>query len=169
MKKVETLWSEAAEWCAGGDWALRERSIAPSDALVDRPLDFARTRGHDAIASEIDRVVAQRRAQLASAGASTEGSQIVLSMIALTAIGRARSASEGWFDDHELPPWGAWMAYIHVAGVWVLVSHVPIARLAHVERAVVGSANLRWATLDDLTAIDALLPEGIPIDRRPFR
>jgi len=105
----------------------------------------------------VDRVADKRRRQLPSLARSLEGSRILLSSIAKP------MPSDEWFDTHALPPWGAWLAYVHTSA-WVLVSYVPTEWIAHVDR-----RRVRWATLDDLEAIDPLVVDIGERETSPFR
>ncbi|HEY7682370.1 MAG TPA: hypothetical protein VH879_06975 [Gemmatimonadales bacterium] len=58
--------------------------------------------------------------------------------------GRARSASAGYFDDRDIPPWDTWIAYIEEPARSYLVCWVPPQATEAVTEALKLSRALRW-------------------------
>jgi hypothetical protein len=59
--------------------------------------------------------------------------------------GAARSASEGYFDSHDAPPWDTWAAYIEEANRSYLVTWVPPQALGAVTAALdLAPRSLAW-------------------------
>lgn len=59
--------------------------------------------------------------------------------------GKARAASDGYFDERDVPPWDTWVAYVEEASRSYLAVWVPPEGLASVTAALrVTGASLRW-------------------------
>jgi hypothetical protein len=62
-----------------------------------------------------------------------------------SSAGRARTASHGYFDDRDAPPWDTWVAYVEEASRSYLAAWVPPEGFAGVTAAMrVSGASLRW-------------------------
>lgn len=59
--------------------------------------------------------------------------------------GAARSASEGYFDDRDTPPWDTWVAYLEEPGRSYVVAWVPPAVLAQATAGVAAAIGGRKA------------------------
>jgi hypothetical protein len=59
--------------------------------------------------------------------------------------GRAATASGGYLDDRDTPPWDTWVAYVEEVGRSYLVAWVPPEAMANVTAATrIPSAAIRW-------------------------
>jgi len=59
--------------------------------------------------------------------------------------GRASTASGGYLDDRDTPPWDTWVAYVEEVGRSYLVAWVPPEALASVTAATrIPAASIRW-------------------------